>query len=255
MIERAEHLVLDLGQRELGLPETGAARVGQRDEVAPAVLGGARACDEPVALELVEQAHEVRPVDLQRGGQRLLRHPAVVAQDGERDEVTRAQAERHERGLGAGAVEAREVVEEGTRCPAACGVLDRHVPSVELTRNDSCATTYWRYTNELLRITAMHLLHIDSSIQGERSVSRRLTARAAERWRAAHPGGTVTYRDLGAAPLPHVDQRTVGARMVAPDEHTPDQAASWQLSQELVAEIRDADTILSACRSTTAIRN
>ena len=90
----------------------------------------------------------------------------------------------------------------------------------------------------------MHLLHIDSSIQGERSISRRLTARAAERWLEAHPGGTVTYRDLGADPLPHVDERTVGARMVSPDEHTPDQAASWQLSQELVGEIRDADTIL-----------
>ena len=50
-----------------------------------------------------------------------------------------------------------------------------------------------------------HLLHIDSSIQGEHSVSRRLTARAAAVWRAAHPGGTVTYRDLGADPLPHLD--------------------------------------------------
>jgi FMN-dependent NADH-azoreductase len=40
-----------------------------------------------------------------------------------------------------------------------------------------------------------HLLHIDSSVLGEQSVSRRLTARAAERWQAAHPGGTVTYRE------------------------------------------------------------
>ena len=36
-----------------------------------------------------------------------------------------------------------------------------------------------------------HLLHIDSSVQGDRSISRRLTARAADRWRATHPGGTV----------------------------------------------------------------
>ena len=35
----------------------------------------------------------------------------------------------------------------------------------------------------------MHLLHIDSSIQGERSVSRRLTARAAERWLEAQAPG------------------------------------------------------------------
>ena len=51
-----------------------------------------------------------------------------------------------------------------------------------------------------------HLLHIDSSIRGEHSVSRSLTARAAAAWRAAHPGGTVTHRDLGREPLPHLDE-------------------------------------------------
>ena len=54
-----------------------------------------------------------------------------------------------------------------------------------------------------------HLLHIDSSYQGDASVSRGLTARAAARWRDAHPGGTVAYRDLGAEPLPHL---TLGDR-------------------------------------------
>jgi FMN-dependent NADH-azoreductase len=89
-----------------------------------------------------------------------------------------------------------------------------------------------------------HLLHIDSSIRTEESVSRALTARAAGVWRAAHPGATVTYRDLGAEPIPHLD--TVGglARLIPPDQHTPAQAASWKLSQELVAEIKEADTIL-----------
>src|SRR5262245_61778758 len=69
-----------------------------------------------------------------------------------------------------------------------------------------------------------HLLHSDSSIQGERSISRRLTARAASNWRAAHPGGTVGYRDLGAHPLPHFDAESGLARMVAPDDRTPAQA-------------------------------
>ncbi|MEA2131046.1 MAG: FMN-dependent NADH-azoreductase [Solirubrobacteraceae bacterium] len=91
---------------------------------------------------------------------------------------------------------------------------------------------------------ADHLLHIDSSIQGERSISRRLTARAASRWIAAHPGGTVTYRDLGAHPLPHLDADDARARIVATADQTPAQAASWALAQELVDEIRAADTIL-----------
>jgi FMN-dependent NADH-azoreductase len=89
-----------------------------------------------------------------------------------------------------------------------------------------------------------HLLHIDSSIQGERSVSRALSARAANAWRTAHPGGTVTYRDLGADPLPHLDSESGTARMVPPEQHTPAQAASWELTKRLVDEVLEADTIL-----------
>jgi FMN-dependent NADH-azoreductase len=89
-----------------------------------------------------------------------------------------------------------------------------------------------------------HLLHIDSSMQGERSISRSLSARAAAAWRAAHPNGTVTYRDLGAKPVPHLNAASGLARRVPPDQHTPEQAASWELTKELVGEILDADTIL-----------
>ncbi|WP_328708385.1 NAD(P)H-dependent oxidoreductase [Microbispora hainanensis] len=89
-----------------------------------------------------------------------------------------------------------------------------------------------------------HLLHIDASIQGERSVSRKLTARAVAAWRAAHPGGTVAYRDLGSSPLPHLDQESGLARVVPPEQHTPAQAASWRLTEELVGEVKQADTIV-----------
>ncbi|MGW5715373.1 FMN-dependent NADH-azoreductase [Amycolatopsis sp. NPDC003865] len=89
-----------------------------------------------------------------------------------------------------------------------------------------------------------HLLHIDSSIQGERSVSRALSARAAAAWRAAHPDGTVTYRDLGANPLPHIDAASGLAGMVPPEQHTPEQAAAWARTRELVDEIKAADTVL-----------
>jgi FMN-dependent NADH-azoreductase len=95
-----------------------------------------------------------------------------------------------------------------------------------------------------MRDYVSHLLHIDSSIQGERSVSRRLTARAAAAWQAAHPDGTVTYRDLGADPLPHLDAAGGTARMVPPDQQTPEQASSYALSVELVEEIIEADTVL-----------
>src|SRR5215510_4385842 len=89
-----------------------------------------------------------------------------------------------------------------------------------------------------------HLLHIDSSIHVEGSVTRALSARAAEVWRAAHPGGTVTYRDLGASPVPHLETQGGLARNIPPEQHTPAQAASWKLSVQLVDEIKQADTIL-----------
>jgi FMN-dependent NADH-azoreductase len=73
----------------------------------------------------------------------------------------------------------------------------------------------------------MHLLHLDSSFQGDRSVSRALSARAAARWRAAHPEGTVSYRDLHADPLPHYTLEDGPARSV-----------------ELIDEVKRADTVL-----------
>lgn len=89
-----------------------------------------------------------------------------------------------------------------------------------------------------------HLLHIDSSIQGDRSISRKLSARAADAWRAAHPGGTVTYRDLGSDPQPHLTEETLLARRLPPEQHTPVQAASWALTVQLVNEVKAADTVL-----------
>ena len=89
-----------------------------------------------------------------------------------------------------------------------------------------------------------HLLHIDSSVRGDDSVSRRLTARAADRWRAAHPAATVTYRDLGTNPIPHLDSTTGLARMVAAEQRTAAQDASLALSAELIDEIKRADTVL-----------
>jgi FMN-dependent NADH-azoreductase len=89
-----------------------------------------------------------------------------------------------------------------------------------------------------------HLLHIDSSIQGEQSISRALTARAVKAWLAANPDGTITYRDLGAEPLPHFTHETGRARMVPAEQRTPAEAASWALTEQVVGEVLDADTII-----------
>jgi FMN-dependent NADH-azoreductase len=49
----------------------------------------------------------------------------------------------------------------------------------------------------------MRLLHIDSSISGDQSVSRQLTASIIARLKQTTPDLEITYRDLAAAPVPH----------------------------------------------------
>jgi FMN-dependent NADH-azoreductase len=50
----------------------------------------------------------------------------------------------------------------------------------------------------------MKLLHLDSSILGDNSASRAISAAVVERLRAAEPSLDVTYRDLAADPVPHL---------------------------------------------------
>lgn len=52
----------------------------------------------------------------------------------------------------------------------------------------------------------MKLLHIDSSILGEGSVSRQVSSAIASRVRTDNPGTETVYRDLAADPIPHLTQ-------------------------------------------------
>ncbi|HYK26228.1 MAG TPA: NAD(P)H-dependent oxidoreductase, partial [Steroidobacteraceae bacterium] len=50
----------------------------------------------------------------------------------------------------------------------------------------------------------MNLLHIDSSILGEKSASRALSREIVSRWQSAIPALEVTYLDLAASPISHL---------------------------------------------------
>jgi FMN-dependent NADH-azoreductase len=50
----------------------------------------------------------------------------------------------------------------------------------------------------------MKLLHLDSSIQGDRSASRTVTREIVDRWRDAVPDLEVTYLDLASESPPHL---------------------------------------------------
>ncbi|WP_068081650.1 FMN-dependent NADH-azoreductase [Novosphingobium rosa] len=54
----------------------------------------------------------------------------------------------------------------------------------------------------------MKLLHLDSSITGDNSASRAITAAIVERLSDTHQGLEITHRDLAAEPLPHLTMET-----------------------------------------------
>ncbi|GBE93529.1 FMN-dependent NADH-azoreductase [Nostoc cycadae] len=86
-----------------------------------------------------------------------------------------------------------------------------------------------------------NILHIDSSPRGERSVSRALTYEFITSWKDTHSGDTVSYRDLGHHPVPHVDESWIAAAFTPPDTHTPELAEAIKLSDSLIDEFLAAD--------------
>lgn len=89
-----------------------------------------------------------------------------------------------------------------------------------------------------------NLLHIDSSINGELSHSRPLTAAFAEAWKTAHPDGGYTYRDLAAEPVPHLSAAYFAAANTPADERTPGQAAAYDEFKPLRDELLAADVVV-----------
>ena len=74
----------------------------------------------------------------------------------------------------------------------------------------------------------MNILHLDSSITGDNSASRGLSAAIVRELTDADPAARVTYRDLVAEPLDH---------LTLPDLGTP-------ASQQVLAEFKAADVVV-----------
>ena len=90
-----------------------------------------------------------------------------------------------------------------------------------------------------------HLLHVDSSIRSiDESRSRKLSKRYADAWQASNPDGTVTYRDISADPIPHIDAASFYANFLAPEDRSAEQAAGRAITDEIVGEVLAADTIV-----------
>ncbi|MFL3624082.1 NAD(P)H-dependent oxidoreductase [Xanthomonas campestris pv. raphani] len=69
----------------------------------------------------------------------------------------------------------------------------------------------------------MKLLHLDSSILGDYSASRQLTASIVAKLQAADPALQYTYRDLAANPIGHLS----GAHLAAVQNPPATRRRSW----------------------------
>ena len=89
----------------------------------------------------------------------------------------------------------------------------------------------------------MKLLRVDSSARRS-SVSRQLTSRFVEAWQRQHPDGQVTERDLASTQLPLITDEWVQAIHSDPATLTAEQRKVLAVSDALVSELVQADTIV-----------
>ncbi|WP_370143380.1 FMN-dependent NADH-azoreductase [Bradyrhizobium elkanii] len=83
---------------------------------------------------------------------------------------------------------------------------------------------------------------LNSSVSGDASVSRILIDEAVRNLFRGNPGATVIQRDLGASPIPHLTAANVAG--VRGEPKSDEERAARALSDELIAELRAADTIV-----------
>ena len=87
-----------------------------------------------------------------------------------------------------------------------------------------------------------NILVLNSSVSGEASVSRLLVADAVTELTQRDPSAKLVFRDLAANPVPHLSPETVAG--VRSQATTPAEQVARALSDELIAELRAADTIV-----------
>ena len=87
-----------------------------------------------------------------------------------------------------------------------------------------------------------NILVLNSSVLGEGSASKILVEEAVERLLKANPGATAIHRDLGAEPIPHLTTSNVAGVRGVPTTNA--ELAARRLSDDLIAELRSADTIV-----------
>ncbi len=88
------------------------------------------------------------------------------------------------------------------------------------------------------------ILHIDSSVRSQGSLTRQLGAEVIAKLQAANPGATIVTRDVVSNPLPHLTEQHIGAFFTPAEQRNAEQAYAIKTSDALVDELLAADTIV-----------
>ena len=88
------------------------------------------------------------------------------------------------------------------------------------------------------------LLYISVSPTGDHSTSRTVAQEYLEAWKAAHPAGLITERDLVKSPAPHLDGEAIYSNYVPKDQQSPSMREKFAYRMELIDELTSVDEIL-----------
>lgn len=89
----------------------------------------------------------------------------------------------------------------------------------------------------------MNILNINSSSNKSTSTSSNYAQKVVDRLTSTYPNATVVNRHTTYSDLPFINQEILGALFVK-GERTPEQKQALQVSDELVEELKAADTIV-----------
>jgi FMN-dependent NADH-azoreductase len=90
----------------------------------------------------------------------------------------------------------------------------------------------------------MKILHLDSSVLGDNSVSKALTAKVAAAWKGAAPHAVVRHRDLGTEAPQHLSPGYFAIGATPEDQRSESQTSELKLSDALIEEFIAADALI-----------
>lgn len=89
-----------------------------------------------------------------------------------------------------------------------------------------------------------NILNIKTSINGENSVSNKLSQAVIDQLTEKNPGITVTVRDLGTNPIPHLEIQHFKSFSVANENRNDEEREASKYSEEALKEVQKADIIV-----------